>query len=319
MQVVSIRSTLGVQLGFRVNGRVVDAAKSYAANFADDVVFALSSVQAFLDGGDRAFDAARRLEELARRSPEKVHWTTAPLAAPIPCPKKLFCLAGNYAEHIREGGGEVLEKHTTTPRVFMKPPSTTVIGPGEPIVIPRYAGWIDWEGELAVVIGKRGKYLSLEDARGIIAGYTILNDVSERALVLDKERTPREGDRWFDWLNGKWLDTFAPMGPWMVTPDELPNPDDLQITLRVNGVVKQSARTREMIFTCAEVIAWILRYVTLEPGDVISTGTPSGVGRAQGERLQPGDVVDVEIEGIGVLSNPVVEERLESKESGETF
>lgn len=309
MQVVSIRSTLGIQMGLRVDGRVVDAAKSYAANFADDTVFALSTVQAFLDGGVRALDAARRLEELARRSPEKVHWTTAPLAAPIPCPKKLFCLAGNYAEHIREGGGEALEKQTTTPRVFMKPPSTTVIGPGEPIVVPRYAGWIDWEGELAIVIGKRGKYLSPEEAQGLIAGYTILNDVSERALVLDKERTPREGDLWFDWLNGKWLDTFAPMGPWMVTPDELPNPDDLQLTLRVNGVVKQSARTREMIFTCSEVIAWISRYVTLEPGDVISTGTPSGVGKARGEHLEPGDVVDVEIEGIGILSNPVVKER----------
>ena len=306
MKIVSFRSGVGTHLGIHVDGRVANAAKTYAANFADDAVFALSNVQTLLDGGDLSMNAARRVEELARNAPEKVHWTNDLLAAPVPCPKKLLCLAGNYAEHIREGGGEAPEKRSTTPRVFMKPPSTTVIATGEPIVIPKYAGWIDWEGELAVVIGKRGRYLSPDDARNIIAGYTILNDVSERNLVLDKERAPREGDRWFDWLNGKWLDTFAPMGPWLVTADELTNPDDLQLALRVNGVQKQSARTSEMIFTCAELIAWVSRYVTLEPGDVISTGTPSGVGKARGERLNPGDVVDVEIEGIGVLSNPVV-------------
>jgi 2-keto-4-pentenoate hydratase/2-oxohepta-3-ene-1,7-dioic acid hydratase in catechol pathway len=308
MKIVSCRSDIGTFAGIYVEGRVANAAKTYAANFSDDAVFALGSVQALLDGGDAALSAARRIEDLARNASEKVHWTNDPLAAPVPCPKKLLCLAGNYAEHIREGGGDAPEKRSTTPRFFMKPPSTTVIATGEPIVIPRYAGWIDWEGELAVVIGKRGKYLTPDDARGIIAGYTILNDVSERNLLLDKERAPRDGDRWFDWLNGKWLDTFAPMGPWLVTADELPNPDDLQLTLRVNGVQKQSARTSEMIFTCAELVAWISRYITLEPGDVISTGTPSGVGKARGERLKPGDVVDVEIEGIGLLSNPVISE-----------
>lgn len=310
MRLVSFRSDAGARLGIEVDGRVADAAKSYTANFVGDAVFALATTQSLLDGGGDAMDAARGIEALARRSPEKIHWTNAPLAAPIPCPKKLLCLAGNYAEHVREGGGEAPEKRTTTPRVFSKPPSTSVIATGEPILIPRYAGWIDWEGELAVVIGKRAKYLTPDSAKEIIAGYTIVNDVSERSLVLDKERAERDGDRWFDWLNGKWLDTFAPMGPCIVTADGLSNPDDLRLSLRVNGVEKQSARTSEMIFTCAEIVAWISRYITLEPGDVISTGTPSGVGKARGERLNPGDVVDVEIEGIGVLSNPVAAETI---------
>ncbi|MBM3213488.1 fumarylacetoacetate hydrolase family protein [Candidatus Poribacteria bacterium] len=308
MRLVSFQGRSGTHLGIEVDGRVVDAARTYLANIDDDGGLALTTMQTLLDAGDAGMAAARRVHDLAAASPAKAHWTTAPIAAPVPRAPKLLCLAGNYAEHIREGGGEAPEKKTTTPRVFMKPPGTTTIAHGEAIVIPRYAGWIDWEGELAVVIGKRGKYIAASDALDYVAGYTILNDVSERNLLLDREREPREGDRWFDWLNGKWLDTFAPMGPCLVTRDEVANPDDLLLTLRVNGVEKQRARTSEMIFTCAELVAWITRHITLEPGDVISTGTPSGVGKARGEKLAHGDVVDVEIEGIGVLSNPVVRE-----------
>ena len=228
------------------------------------------------------------------------------LAAPVPWPNKLLLLAGNYSEHIKEFNlRESVEKEQSTPRVFMKPPTTTLIPTGDPIVIPRNAQKIDYELELAVVMGGTARFVSPEEAEGLIAGYTILNDVSERSLRIDSNRTPREGDKWFDWLNGKWFDTFAPMGPCLVTPGELGEMASLRMELRVNGETRQKATAGQMIFSPDELISWTSRLMTLEPGDIISTGTPSGVGAATGKFLQPGDVVEAEIEGIGVLKNPV--------------
>ncbi len=307
MKLVSFRAEGGPRLGLSVEDRVVDVAATYAANFAGDTT-ALGTMRAFLNGGATTREAAQRVHDLAAESPDKATTTDADLTAPVPDPPKLLCLAGNYAEHIREGGGIALEKEKTTPRVFMKPPSTTIVGPEDAIVIPRNAGWIDWEAELAIVMGRRGKYIDAADALDYVAGYTIVNDVSERQFVIDKDREARDGDKWFDWLNGKWFDTFAPQGPCLVTTDEIPDPDNLRIALRVNGASKQDSTTAAMIFTCAELIEWVSRNVTLEPGDIISTGTPSGVGKARGEHLNPGDTVEVEIEGIGVLSNPVTSE-----------
>jgi len=307
MKLVSFRSDDGPRLGLSVGDAVVDVAATYAAPFEGDAS-ALGTMRSFLNGGETAHEAAQQVQDLATASPEKATTTDAALTAPVPDPPKLLCLAGNYAEHIREGGGIALEKEQTTPRVFMKPPSTTIVGPGDAIVIPRNAGWIDWEAELAIVMGRRGKYIDAAEALDYVAGYTIVNDVSERQLVIDKDREPRDGDSWFDWLNGKWFDTFAPQGPCLVTSDEITNPDSLRIALRVNGASKQDSSTSHMVFTCAELIEWVSRNMTLEPGDIISTGTPSGVGKARGEHLNPGDTVDVEIEGIGVLSNPVVSE-----------
>ncbi len=263
----------------------------------------LSSMASFLRDGERALATAERAIQQGASSliaPEQ-----CVLRAPVPSPPKLLCLAGNYAEHIREGGGESPGKETTTPRVFMKPPTTTVIAHGESIVIPKGAGWIDWEAELAVVIGKGGSRIPADTAYGHVAGYTIMNDVSERRLPVPAKRTPREGDQWFDWLNGKWFDTFAPLGPVLVTRDEIPDPHDLRIRLRVNQQTKQDANTGDMIFSIAELIEFISGMITLEPGDIISTGTPEGTGIARGEKLNDGDVVEVEIESIGVLRNPV--------------
>ncbi|GIX05625.1 MAG: 2-hydroxyhepta-2,4-diene-1,7-dioate isomerase [Candidatus Poribacteria bacterium] len=308
MKLVSVRVNRGTILGLLSGDRIVNVARTYAAHFRDSRVLHLGSMHTFLEGGQEALDALRQVAALAEEDPERVFWISEPIGPTVPRPPKLFCLAGNYAEHIQEGGGEVLQKAETTPRVFMKPPSTTVIGHGDPIVIPRHGRWIDWEAELAVVIGRRGKHISAQEALDYVAGYTILNDVSERQLAVPETRRPREGDRWFDWLNGKWCDTFAPMGPCLVTRDEIPDPQSLRITLRVNGEVKQDASTAQMIFTCAELIEWISRWITLEPGDVIATGTPAGVGRARGEKLRPGDVVEVQIERIGTLSNPVIAE-----------
>lgn len=228
------------------------------------------------------------------------------LKAPIQVPRKILCLAGNYEEHIREGGGKVTTDTKVTPRVFMKPPSTTLTDPGAPIVIPKVGQSIDWEAELGVVIGKRAKYVTPEQAEDCVFGYTIVNDVSERELLIRERDESKQWDRFFDWLNGKWCDSFAPMGPWVVSKDSIPDAADLRIVLRLNGEVKQDGNTGQMIFPPAEIISYISQIVTLEPGDVIATGTPAGVGHAAGIRLQPGDVVEIEIDHIGTLSNPVV-------------
>ena len=195
-----------------------------------------------------------------------------------------------------------------TPRVFMKPPSTTVIGQNDKILIPPVARSIDWEGELAVVIGRKAKGVKTKQALNYVAGYTIMNDVSERKLVIKKRSQSRDRDQWFDWLNGKWLDTFAPQGPWIVTRDDIPNPQALDISTYVNGERKQFNNTGQMLYQVAQQIEYISAIITLEPGDVIATGTPPGVGFARKPPVwvQPGDVMVVEIEGLGALANPVI-------------
>ena len=227
------------------------------------------------------------------------------LLAPVPWPNKLLLLAGNYADHVKEGGGEAPEKTTTTPRVFMKPPTTTVIAPEQPVILPSNGEFIDYELEIAVVMGGYARFVTPEEAAPLIAGYTIVNDISERKMRIDAGRAPREGDRWFDWLNGKWYDTFAPMGPCLTTADEIGDVTRLNMELRVNGEVRQTSTPGHMVFNPAELVSWASRICTLEPGDVISTGTPAGVGSASGVRLKDGDVLEAEIECIGVLRNPV--------------
>ena len=293
-------------MGAQIDDKILDLRATYEAAFPDCTKKRiLSNMMAYLNHGDAAFEAAQKTVECAASNPDKAVWDEGTLLAPVPCPPKLLLLAGNYAEHIREGGGEAPEKQTTTPRFFMKPSGITVTAHEQPIIIPKNAVWVDWEAEFGVVIGKRGKFISAADAYDYVAGYTIVNDVSERELRIEAERVERPMDDFFDWLNGKWIDTFAPMGPCMVTKDEIPDPNNLRITLRVNGVTKQDSNTGNMIFDSAELIEFISRYITLEPGDVISTGTPEGTGHALGERLQDGDVVEIEIDKIGILRNPV--------------
>ena len=188
----------------------------------------------------------------------------------------------------------------------MKPPTTTIVAHEEAIIIPPNGVFTDWEAEIGIVIGKRGKFISADEAYDYVAGYTAVNDVSERELKVKDSRVDRDGDEWFDWLNGKWFDTFAPVGPCMTTKDEIPDPHNLRIACRVNGETKQDANTGHMIFNCAEIVEFTSTLVTLEPGDIISTGTPAGVGHPD-QKLVDGDVVEVEIEKIGVLRNPVVQ------------
>jgi 2-keto-4-pentenoate hydratase/2-oxohepta-3-ene-1,7-dioic acid hydratase in catechol pathway len=201
-----------------------------------------------------------------------------------PCaPTKIVALGRNYAEHASEMQSDV----PAEPLIFLKPPSA-VIGPGEAIVYPPISQRVDYEAELAVVIGRRARNVSAGEALDFVLGYTCADDVTARDLQRKDEQ----------WTRSKSFDTFCPLGPWIVTD---PDPNDLAIQCRVNGAVKQQSRTSRMIFPVAELIRHITQVMTLEPGDVILTGTPAGVGP-----LQPGDRVEVEIEGIGVLENTVV-------------
>ena len=267
-----------------------------------------------LDAGTKGLSAAKKTVAAATEklgdAPKPDGKTTHALSrvrlkAPMPNPRKIFCLAGNYQDHIEEGGGKMAVQDKETPRVFMKPPTSTVISPGDSILIPPIARSIDWEGELAVVMGRKAKGVKTKDALKYVAGYTVMNDVSERDLLIKKRTENRPQDGWFDWLNGKWLDTFAPQGPWIVTRDDIPDPQVLDISTYINGERKQHNNTGQMLYKVAQVIEYISAIITLEPGDLISTGTISGVGSTTGTFLKPGDKVEIEISQIGVLRNKV--------------
>lgn len=219
------------------------------------------------------------------------------LCAPVPRPGKIVAVARNYASHAAEQGSEAPPEE---PVIFLKAPSA-VIGPEDEILLPRASSAVDWEGELAVVIGRSARNVSAERALEVVAGYTAANDVSARDFQNVR------GQRFF----GKSCDTFAPLGPALVTADEISDPQDLGLRTLVSGELMQSARTKEMTFPVAELIAFVTRLMTLEPGDVLLTGTPSGVGIARRPQrwLREGDVVDVEIERIGRLRNYVRGER----------
>lgn len=232
----------------------------------------------------------------------------ATIRVPVPDPKKIILLAGNYAAHIKEGGGVAHERTETFPYFFLKPPTTTLTDPGAAIKIPRVSpDHVDWEIELGVIIGRTARHVAEEEALGYVAGYTVCNDISDRRFQINAKRKPRERDGFFDWQHGKWHDTFLPMGPCVRDAASLADPQKLSLALRVNGHVMQDATTAQMIFSVAAIVSILSSFVTLEPGDIIVTGTPSGVGHARKPPiyLKPKDVVEAEIEGIGILRNPV--------------
>ncbi|MEX0717515.1 MAG: fumarylacetoacetate hydrolase family protein [Planctomycetaceae bacterium] len=308
--------------------RYRDGNEVRAAFYEDDRLIPLSAAAALagveLPAGDSllplttcgsARESVRRIEEeLARRDAGEIAQLAAPtssveLEVPVPDPSKLLLLAGNYAKHVEETGFRSEERARTFPYVFMKPPSTTLTRPGDPVRLPVGSpDKIDWELELAVIIGRRCRNVTEQDALAYVAGYTIVNDISDRGFRPNVNRTQRDKDQFFDWLHGKWHDTFCPMGPCLLPADELADPQTLAMRLTVNGHVEQEASTAEMVFPVAAVIEFVSSFVTLEPGDVISTGTPQGVGMAKGKFLRPGDVLEASIERIGVLRNPVAGE-----------
>ncbi|HEV3256976.1 MAG TPA: fumarylacetoacetate hydrolase family protein [Gemmataceae bacterium] len=241
---------------------------------------------------------ARRAVERAVQRPDAVKVAAAgvKLLPPVPDPPKIVCLGLNYRDHAAEGGAPVPKD----PVLFSKY-ATALIGDGDAIVLPPVSKEVDYEAELVIVVGKRGRPADEKTALEYVAGYTIGHDVSARDWQLKKDQK--------QWMVGKTFDTFAPCGPWLVTGDEVPDPHNLGIRLRLNGRTMQDSNTRQMIFGVGTVLAYLAQVFTLEPGDLIYTGTPPGVGFARKPPvfLKGGDVTEVEIDGLGVLRNPVVQ------------
>ncbi len=309
MKLVTFEKNDQCKIGALVDEVIVDIRVTAEAQQQSGSTRIFNDMLALLDGGAEGMQRAAEAVDFALGSEQKDKLTVAldqvKLLAPIPRPRTIFCLAENYTEHFEEGGKIFKEKDKITPKVFMKPCANTTIGPGEPIILPEIARAIDWEAELAVVIGRKGKHVSRADAFDYVAGYTAFNDVSERDFQIKKRPESSEWDSYFDWLNGKWFDSFAPMGPCLVTRDEIDDPHRLNLSLSINGKLWQDDSTKKMIHRIDEIIEYISTFMTLHPGDVIATGTPAGTGEPHGIFLKPGDTIRIEIEKIGVLENRV--------------
>ena len=255
-------------------------------------------------------DAIAAVKGLAETSEIVTPVENVKLLAPIPRPGKLLALAGNYGEHIKEAsvkrgfklGLSDAKKQTTVPRPFLKP-ATTIIGPDDKIPWPEYSEQIDYELELAVVIGKRAKCVEAKEVIDCVAGYMIANDVSARSVTFKNGRAERPWDDFYDWLAGKWADGFCPIGPYLVTADEILDVQNLRMELKVNNETRQKANTGQMIYPVADVVSFLSFIMTLEPGDIILTGTPAGVAVASGRFLQSGNTIECKIENLGVLKN----------------
>jgi 2,4-didehydro-3-deoxy-L-rhamnonate hydrolase len=236
--------------------------------------------------GDAGVDTLRRWLDQNESTAPRVS-SSIRLGPPISRPSKIICIGVNYREHVAESGAQAPRE----PVVFMKATSS-LIGPNDTVVIPKNARKLDWEVELALVIGKKASYLTKEESFEFVAGYALHNDYSERSFQLE---------RGGQWVKGKSADTFAPVGPFLATRDEIPNPNNLAMWLKVNDEFRQNSNTNEMIFDVAALISYVSEFMTLLPGDVISTGTPAGVGLGMDppQYLKPGDMVSLGIEGLG--------------------
>lgn len=253
--------------------------------------------------------ALERAAQVAGTSDQREPLTSCELLPPIPRPSVVLAAALNYQAHVLEGGRQRYDPSRIVPKLFLKPPGA-LIGAGAAVELPSVSTTVDWELELAVVVGTRARNVPVDTALDYVLGYSLINDISARTMDWGlAERVTESWDSFFDWLAGKWPDTFAPMGPWIVTADEIPDPQALALELRLNGEVMQSGSTAEMIFGVAELISHASRFMTLHPGDIIATGTPAGVGHSTGRYLRPGDVMVGRIERIGELRTPVARGR----------
>ena len=238
---------------------------------------------------------AAQLPQSAAAPSDAIDLDSVTLLAPVPRPPKFICVGLNYRDHAAEARMET----PTVPTIFSKF-SNVVVGPGAPVILPKVSDKPDYEAELAFVIGRGGKNISASAAYEHVFGYTIVNDISARDFQAATSQ----------WLMGKTFDTFGPMGPWIVTKDEIPDPHVLDISTEIGGEMLQHSNTREMVFQVPALIEYISKVVTLEPGDVVATGTPAGVGFARRPRrwLKPGEETIVRIERIGELRNPILAE-----------
>jgi 2-keto-4-pentenoate hydratase/2-oxohepta-3-ene-1,7-dioic acid hydratase in catechol pathway len=291
MRIISYRTNMHApwQAGFELDGRVIAATAAHTYNDQ------LPTVRALLEAGPTAVQKALENAKSLFHSSEQALLTIDDIQVgpPIPDPDKIICLGLNYADHAAESNMSIPPHPVLFPKY-----RNSLVGPRDAIVLPRFSTQIDYEAELAVVIGRPCKDVLAQDALSYIAGYTIMNDVSARDWQFHTGQ----------WMPGKAIDTFAPMGPGLVPAAEIPNPQQLKVYARLNGMVMQDSTTEQMIFSIAQSIEYISTVMTLVPGDIISTGTPAGVGfvRKPPVYLRAGDVVEIEVEHVGVITNPVV-------------
>lgn len=284
--------------GLLVGDDIVDVAAALEPMAGVDGSSTLSLVQSW----DTVLPKLEALAASPDRAGEKIARAQATLAAPLLYPVNIFCAAANYQDHFREMTGKDVDKSTIKPYFFNKVSRQTVIGTGEPIRKPHICEKLDWEAEIAVVIGRAGRNIKAADALDHVAGYTIINDLSARDYLRRTDWPAMSSD----WLWQKSFDTSAPMGPWITPRSEVADPQNLALKTWVNGEIEQDTTSRYMVFTIAEQIEALSEHFTLLPGDVIASGTGSGVGHPKGKYLNPGDVCRIEIEGLGGIENPVV-------------
>ncbi len=290
MKIVRYEYETKVSYGIVLNNRILDR-KELSNIIRDDLP---ETVEELIENNlvDLLIEKISALKE---RKWEGIPLSRVKLLAPIEKPPKIICLGRNYIEHAKEEGREAPRE----PVIFMKP-RTAIAGPYEEIEIPYdYAKLIDYEGELAFIIGKKGKRISRERAYDYVLGYIVFNDVSARDLQY------RDGQ----WTRGKSLDKFAPIGPWIVTKDEIPNPHGLRIVTKVNNEIRQNSTTAKMVFKIPDILYILSKGITFEPGDIIATGTPAGVGyfwKPEPKLIKHGDVVEITIEKIGTIRNRFV-------------
>ena len=264
--------------GIHIDGKNYDVSKFI--NDYDEVFFSNNGIE--------------KLEKIVKENQLPLVAEGARIGSPIARPSKILCIGLNYAKHAKETNAAI----PTEPILFMKS-TTSLSGPYDPIMIPKGSEKTDWEVELAVVIGKKASYVTEETAMDYIAGYVLHNDVSERAFQLERGGT---------WDKGKGCDTFAPLGPWLVTKDEVKDPHNLRLWLSLNGKMMQDSNTDDLVFNIPQLISYTSQFMTLLPGDVISTGTPSGVGLGFSPNiyLKPGDVVELGIDGLGTSKQKLI-------------
>ena len=291
MKLATFSHNGSTRIGVVVDDQIVDLAAA-APELPREMV-------ALLEAGQPALQAAHD----AIANGPRIALSAVTLEAPIARPPKFLGIGLNYADHVAESGLDT-PKH---PTVFNKQ-STCVTGPGGAIHVPRASHVLDYEGELGFVIGKRCRHVSRDNAADVIAGYLVVNDATVRDWQL---RIPT-------WTIGKSFDTHGPIGPWIVTSDEVPDPHQLQLRTWVNGELRQESNTKELIFDCYTLVEHLSTAFTLEPGDIVATGTPAGVGIGMKppKILQAGDTVRIEIEGIGEIENPVIDEPADTAHIG---
>jgi 2-keto-4-pentenoate hydratase/2-oxohepta-3-ene-1,7-dioic acid hydratase in catechol pathway len=304
MKLVTYRSGKTTSIGVVIGSDVLDLNVAFKAHlggsFKGKKMVPLDML-GLLDLGSKGLSEVKKVVRASDGSKHLLPLKKVKLMAPIPRPRKnIVCLGLNYAEHVKEGKKEGdAPKLPPVPIFFTKPP-TAVSGPYDDIVYPKVTEKLDYEAELAFVIGKKGKNITEDKAYDYISGYMAFNDVSARDLQSKHQQ----------WYKGKSIDTFAPMGPWIVTKDEIGNPQDLELWCKVNGVERQHTNTSDMIFNIRKIVTTLSAGITLEVGDIFATGTPSGVGMAHPlGLLKLGDVVEIGVEKIGSIINKVVAEK----------